>query len=182
MISEEPEKAEVIVVLNGRDAERSLTAVDLYNGGYGNLIVIARGPKQPGCDEFFKRVGPNWDSKTFFQRSIEAMGVPDRSFRLIGNGVTSTFEEAKAVRTFFRENGFKSMLLVTSKWHSRRAYSTFRSVFDKNKDVRIIIQASKYDTFDPKKWWQSDADAEIVLGEYLRLIYYVATFRISLFG
>src|SRR4030042_3108386 len=38
-----PQKADVIVVLNGRDTERSLAAVDLYNQGYANLIVIAHG-------------------------------------------------------------------------------------------------------------------------------------------
>ena len=47
------------MVLNGRDTERSLAVVDLYNKGYANLIVIARGPKQYGSDEFWKRVGKN---------------------------------------------------------------------------------------------------------------------------
>ena len=95
VFEQEPQKADVIVVLNGRDAERCLAAVDLYNKGYANLIVLARGSKQPGCDEFWKRVGKDWNSKIFFQRAIEAMGVPENSFKLIGDGVTSTYDEAK---------------------------------------------------------------------------------------
>ncbi|MFX0200261.1 MAG: YdcF family protein [Candidatus Hodarchaeota archaeon] len=183
IIEQNPVKADVIVVLNGRDTERSLAAVDLYNKGYANLIVLARRPKQPGSDEFWKRVGNQWNRKIFFQRSIEAMGIPDTSFKMIGDGATSTYDEAKVTKRFVNENGYKSILLVTSKWHSKRAYLTFRSVFNKDTEIkkRITINPSKYDTFNPDNWWKTGADAELVFGEYVRLIYYIAMRRISLF-
>jgi uncharacterized SAM-binding protein YcdF (DUF218 family) len=178
-----PQKADVIVVLNGRDTERSLAAVDLYNRGYSKLILMARGSKQPGSDEFWKRVGSDWNSKIFFQRAIEAMGIPHTSFKMIGHGVTSTYDEAKVAKRFVNKNGYKSILLVTSKWHSKRAYLTFRSVFDKDTEAkkRITIHPSKYDTFDPDNWWKTGVDAELVFGEYVRLIYYILMLRISLF-
>jgi uncharacterized SAM-binding protein YcdF (DUF218 family) len=182
VFEQKPQKSDIIFVLNGRDTERSLAAVDLYKAGYGKLIVIARGPKQPGCDEFRKRVGKNWNSKLFFHRSVEAMGIPRDSFVQIGEGVHSTFDEAKVARTFVKEKGYQSMLLVTSKWHSRRAYLTFKSVFNKDekvKGIKITCHPSKYDTFNPGAWWKKEAGAEIVLGEYLKLIYYILTFRIS---
>ena len=64
---------------------------------------MARVSKQPGSDEFWKRVGNNFDGKIFFQRAIEAMGVPEKSFQLIGNGVTSTYDEAVATQGIFKE-------------------------------------------------------------------------------
>src|SRR4030042_6095826 len=76
-----PQKADVIVVLNGRDAERSLAAVDLYNSGYASLIVMAEVSNKPGTDEFRKRVKGNPERKIFFQWAIEAMGVPEPSFK-----------------------------------------------------------------------------------------------------
>ncbi|MFX0124539.1 MAG: YdcF family protein [Candidatus Hodarchaeota archaeon] len=183
IIEQNPVKADIIVVLNGRDTERSLAAVDLYNKGYADLILIARGPKQPGSDEFWKRVGSDWNSKIFFQRAIEAMGIPDSSFKMIGNGATSTYDEAKVAKRFVNQNGYKSILIVTSKWHSKRAYLTFRSVFNKDTEIkkRITIHPSKYDTFDPDNWWKTGADAELVFREYVRLIYYIVMLRISLF-
>ena len=181
VFEQEPQKADVIVVLNGRDAERCLTAVDLYNKGYANLIVLARGSKQPGCDEFWKRVGKHWNSKIFFQRAIEAMGVPEDAFKLIGNGVTSTYDEAKAMEKFLLANGHKSILLVTSKWHSKRAYLTFKSAFSDDHETKIITYPSRYDTFNPDTWWKNEVDAELVFREYVRLIYYILTFRISPF-
>jgi uncharacterized SAM-binding protein YcdF (DUF218 family) len=181
ILEQTAQKADLIVVLNGRDTERSLASVDLYNQGYANLIIMAGLAKQPGTDEFWKRVGDNFKEKIFFQRAIEAMGVPGSSFRLIGNGVASTYDEALATREFLKKNGYKSILLVTSKWHSKRAYLTFRSVL-KNDGIKIVIQPSRYDSFRPDAWWKNRNDAEMVFDEYVRLIYYILTSRISLFN
>lgn len=175
-----PQKADIIVVLNGRDTERSLAAVDLYNQDYAKLIIMACGSKQPGSDEFWRRVGNNFDGKIFFQRAIEAMGIPESSFKLIGNGVTSTYDEAVATKEILEKNGYKSILLVTSKWHSKRAYLTFKSTL-KNDGIMIVIQPSKYDTFNPDAWWKNRYHAELVFDEYVRLIYYMFICRISFF-
>ena len=173
-------KADVIVVLNGRDTERSLAAVDLYNNGYAKLIVMARGEKESGYDEFWKRVGRGFDRRIFFQRAIEAMGIPENSFSLIGGGVTSTYEEAIVTKTFVKENGYKSILLVTSKSHSKRAYFTFQSVLNKKEnEIKITIIPSSYDNFDPDSWWKKEEHAKLVFDEYVRLIYFVLAFRIS---
>jgi uncharacterized SAM-binding protein YcdF (DUF218 family) len=177
---QKPKKADVIVVLNGRDTERSLAAVDLYNKGYADLIVLARGFKQAGCEEFWKRVGADWNSKIFFQRAIEAMGIPEKSFKIIGDGVTSTFDEANVTKKYLKENGHKSILVVTSKWHSKRTYYTFKSVMKNDKEIGITIYPSKYDDFNPDSWWKNEVDAETVFRECVRYIYYILTFRISL--
>jgi uncharacterized SAM-binding protein YcdF (DUF218 family) len=174
-----PQKADVIVALNGGDTERSLAAVDLYNQGYAGLIIMAGLVKQPGSEEFWKRVGDNFNEKIFFQKAIEAMGIPEKSFQFIGNGVSSTYDEALATREFLKENGYKTILLVTSKWHSKRAYLTFRSAL-KDDGIKIVIQPSKYDAFRPDGWWKNENDAELVFYEYIRLIYYILTSRISL--
>jgi uncharacterized SAM-binding protein YcdF (DUF218 family) len=109
------------------------------------------------------------------------MGVPEDSFKLIGEGVTSTYDEAKVTKKFLRENGYKCILLVTSKWHSKRAYLTFKSAFKDNHKIKIISHPSKYDTFNPDAWWKNDNDTETVFREYVRLIYYIVMLRISLF-
>lgn len=179
IFEQEPQKADVIVVLNGRDAERSLAAVDLYKKNYANLIVMARGAKQAGSDELWKRVGNKLDGKIFFQRAIEAMGIPAEGFKFIGDGVASTYDEAVATKEFLQKNDYKCILLVTSKWHSKRAYLTFRSAL-KNDGIKIVIQPSKYDAFGPDAWWKNRNDAELVFDEYVRFIYYILTFRISL--
>jgi uncharacterized SAM-binding protein YcdF (DUF218 family) len=63
-----------------------------------------------------------------------------------------------------KKNGYKSILLITSKWHSKRAYLTFRSAL-KNDGIKIVIQPSKYDTFRPDVWWKNRNDAKLVFDE-----------------
>jgi uncharacterized SAM-binding protein YcdF (DUF218 family) len=107
------------------------------------------------------------------------MGIPEKSFKFIGNGVASTYDEALIAKEFLKKNGYRSILLVTSKWHSRRAYLTFRSVL-KNDEIKIVIQPSRYDVFNPDAWYKSRNDIELVFDEYVRLIYYILAYRISL--
>jgi uncharacterized SAM-binding protein YcdF (DUF218 family) len=181
IFGQQPQKADVIVVLNGRDTERALAAADLYANGYANLIVLPCIVKQPGTDEFWKRVGEDFKTKIFFQRAIEALGVQESDFKMIGNGVTSTFDEAKVTREFIMEKGFDSIIVVTSKWHSKRTYYTFKSVFKNDDQITIAIYPTKYDTFNADNWWEKESQAEAVFREYVRLIYYAITLRISPF-
>jgi uncharacterized SAM-binding protein YcdF (DUF218 family) len=184
IFEQRPLKADVIVALNGRDTERSLAAADLYNNGFANLIVLSKGFEPAGDEELRKRVNNGFKNrKIFFQWAIEGMGVPKESFKLIGDGVTSTYDEAKITKQFLETNGYKSILLVTSKWHSKRAYLTFQSVLNKKEiRIKIIVIPSSYDNFDPGSWWNKEEDAELVFREYVRLFYYVVTLRISPFG
>lgn len=169
--------ADIIVVLNGRDTERCLAAADLFNQGYAGIVGIVALEKQSGTDEFRKRVGSGWNSKVFAQRALEAMGVPETAFTWIGSGAGSTFEEARAVEAFAETKGYRSIIVVTSKWHSKRANWVFKSIF-RNKDIDIVTCASKYDTFDPAAWWKTEASLQLVIGEYAKFAYYLLTFRI----
>ena len=181
VFEQEPQKADVIVVLNGRATERNLAAADLFNAGYANLIILAKTPKQPGSDEFWKRVGKDFsNAKSFSERAFEALGISPSSLELIGQGVNSTYDEAMLVKSFFEKNALQSLILVTSKWHSRRAYWTFGSIFKDDDATQIIVHTSRYDTFDAESWWKNENDAELVIGEYVRLLYYLVTSRISL--
>ena len=49
----------------------------------------------------------------------------------------------------------------------------------KNKEVKIVIQPSKYETFNPDAWWKNRNDAKLVFEEYVKLIYYIVIFRIN---
>lgn len=180
VFQQDPRKSDVIVVLNGRDAERSLAAADLYNQGYSALIVVPRGTMPSAYKLLLSRVDPNFDTRIFSQRAIMALGVPDQAFKLIGDGVTSTFDEARITRNFLDQYHYKSVMIVTSKWHSKRTYLTFRHVFPENGNFILSIHASKYDNFDPNSWWKRESTFELVIGEYVRIFFYLIRSRLSL--
>jgi uncharacterized SAM-binding protein YcdF (DUF218 family) len=172
-------KADVIMMLRGAPTERILTAVELFDAGWAPLIVIADSKSEPGREEFRKRVGDAFIGKSFTERAVMALGVPEGAFRLLDKEVQGTWDEAWVASTFMRENGHETMLLVTSKWHSKRASLTFRSVSEREGDFNIVAVPSMYDSFSPGRWWRSERDAELVFREYIRFIYYLVTMRIS---
>ena len=49
------------------------------------------------------------------------------------------------------------------------------------RDITIISHPSKYDDFNPEKWWQSREDAEKVFLEYVKLLYFYIQKAMSVF-
>jgi len=180
VVEQRPTKSDVIVILNGRDTERAVAAVDLYNRGMSTQIAVPRGVKQAGTDEFRRRARGVMGGKSFLQRAVEAMGVPAEAFEVIGGGAGSTYEEAKATYEYAKEREYRSVVIVTSKWHSRRAYKTFASVLGEDPHMRVTICPAEYDTYDAKNWWKHEDQVELVVREYSRLLYYLVVGRIRL--
>jgi len=61
---------------------------------------------------------------------------------------TSTYEEAVIMRDFLKVHPSSQLILVTSKYHSARAYLTFRSALD-DREVRIRSCPTPYDPLIP---------------------------------
>ena len=161
--------AEVAVVLSGEPIGRTLAARDLYKRGQVDRIVVIPEPSLPVNEEIV-RLGladpklPPWP-----QRILRASGVPPSQCTLLPEPAEGTINEALAVQRFFRGKLPQSMVVVTSKFASRRARFIFRSVFQKEK-ARVYAFPTPYDTFEPKKWWIKPRNALQVVNEYLKLI------------
>src|SRR5205823_12945157 len=97
-------------------------------------------------------------------RVVLASGVPSAAVTVLPAPADGTIEEAKRVRTFLRADGARSIVVITSKFASRRACFIFRRVMEAN--VRVACAASPLDPFEPAVWWQHPRDALYVLLEY----------------
>lgn len=121
-LSESPEKAEAVVVFAGGVGEsgqagegyqeRVKQAVELYHKGYAPEVLFISG---------FTRTFREADVMTLL---TESLGVP-RSAILKETSVRSTRDYVLRVRDVARERRWKTILLVTSPYHGRRADLTF---------------------------------------------------------
>ncbi|MBW1802980.1 MAG: YdcF family protein [Deltaproteobacteria bacterium] len=75
------------------------------------------------------------------------------------------------------EREFKSVIIVTSPTHSRRAWLTFKKVFEDD-EIMITSLPSRYQAFDPKNWWTKRKYSKEVVFEYQKLIYYKLAYGI----
>jgi len=66
--------------------------------------------------------------------------------------------------------GYTTVLLVTSKYHARRASLIFKDAL--TEEVTVISVPSPYDSSDPETWWKRNKDAQRVIMEYQKLLVY----------
>lgn len=114
-----PEKADAIVFLEGEHYIRIDRSFDLAEKGYADVIFC------PGL--LLKR---NIDY--IQQRLVEA---GDSLEYLEGGGSSSTYGDAIETRRFIKGKSIESILLVTSPYHSYRAWWVFSKVLH---DVEVI--------------------------------------------
>jgi len=174
LITEAPlDKADAIVVLSGSAnyKERAQEAARLLLEGHSQRILITNDNQR----------GP-WSSAEqrnlfFYERSIDEIrnaGVPADKVELLLQPVSSTYEEAALVRQYGEEHGLRSVLIVTSAYHSRRALWVFSRVF-RNTGIRtgLVSVAPGYQSPRPATWWLSIRGWKLVPTEYIKMIYYV---------
>ena len=171
LIVEDPlEKADAIFVLGGTRIERPLEAYDLYTEGWAPRIMLFRVVSDYGEVELMKR-GFAFPLESDVQKDVlHRLGMPEGAVVVLSEE-DSTKEEALEVRTAALANGWKTIIVVTSKQHTRRA----RLVVSRRlagTDVKLIMRASRYDLTDAEHWWRNRATVRFTLFELQRLFGY----------
>jgi uncharacterized SAM-binding protein YcdF (DUF218 family) len=167
-----PQQADVIVILANWDDTiiRVRAGADLYKGGVAKSIFVPRMEQMEGLEEI-KKLGINIpENRDLVITILQGLGVPFYAIETSAQEVTNTWDEAQEVRNLIEHEGYKSVVLVTSKYHSRRAYLILKDAL-KGKATVISIP-SPYDSSDPESWWKREKDAKKVFMEYQKLLVY----------
>jgi len=168
-----PEKSDLIDCLAGGDVERGLASADLFARGFAPRVFIAREPLPDGL-EMLKQKGVAYpESRDRVAMILKGLGVPESAVIRNDEPVESTFQEAERVGAIIRDKKYRSLILVTSPSHSRRAWLTFRKTIP-DKEVRITVMPTPYSKFRAEDWWKTRRYVREVIMEYQKLIYYKA--------
>ncbi len=103
--------------------------------------------------------------------TLVQLGVPPPNLVTPDGSVDNTAQEAELLRQLAAEHHWHSVIIVTSKYHSRRSAFAFRRAF-RGTGTRIEVAWSKYDPADPAHWWRHRADVRYVLIEWQKLVLY----------
>jgi uncharacterized SAM-binding protein YcdF (DUF218 family) len=180
LITEYPlEKADAIAVLSGDVPARILEAIDIYKQGYAPIIILTMDEKPAGYDEMRSLGIKMPEGHDINQMIALKLGVPAASIIIIDKRVDSTYTEVTALYDFLKKRNLKSVVLVTSKYHTTRATKLFN--FVTNGPIKLITRPSKYDTFDARHWWKVKRDVKQVLSEYEKLADYYFFIRMLAF-
>ena len=167
------ERADAIVVLSGSAtlSERVQHAARLYAEKRAPKILLTTDDQQGGWSRSEQR---NLYFHEIAIRQLSRLGVPRENVEVVTPPVTSTWDEGTVLRDYAKNHNLGSILIVTSSYHSRRALFTFRHFFaETNTQIGIDPVDTGIQTPRPATWWLHIRGWQMVLVEYLKLIYYL---------
>ena len=165
-VRHDPQVTDAIVVFSG-DGEtsyinqsyqrRTLDAIEFYKSGYAPLILLSS-----GRDQTFSEV-------EIIRSLLINRGVPESSIEILEKYPHSTFENVALVKNALARHGVRSILLITSPYHSRRALWVWRKAMPE----LVVLAPTVVDTPKASLQWSSSVDQiRIICYEYLAIAYY----------
>ena len=137
--------------------ERTTTAARLVLTGRARLLILTGGESGPG------------DSSASLRAWALHIGITEAQIRT-ESGSSGTWSSMRAVEPILRAERIRTVALVTSPYHQRRAFLTASRVFG-NK-VRVFNHPARPSTWSPRRFWATAESRRVVVSEHLKLAYY----------
>jgi uncharacterized SAM-binding protein YcdF (DUF218 family) len=153
-----PRVTDAVLVLAGDpDYERTKSAVRFVLAREARLLILTGGEPGPG------------DSAESLRQVALGLGIPLEAIRM-EQVSRSTHESMLAVRPILEREGIRTLAVVTSPYHQRRAVWAARRTL---RGVEIVSRPADPAGWRPAGWWKTRWNRRIVVGEYLKLAYYI---------
>jgi len=169
--------ADAIAVMSGSAVfkERTRRAAQLYNEGRTPRIILTNDNQQGGWVSEEQRNIPYHEQA---ERALRQLGVPSEAIEILPEHVSGTYSEALLLRQYAEAQHLRSILIVTSAYHSRRTLWTLREVCA-GSGITIGLEAAPpgWQSPRPSLWFLHLRGWQLVPGEYLKMIYYWLEFR-----
>jgi len=148
------------ILLLGDDnfyADRATRAAELIRQGAAP-VVIASG----------RRLRPSAGMVELEQHDLVERGVPKEKMLLFAHDADNTEEEAGALAKFCAERHMRSVIIVTSNYHTRRARYIFEKTFPSS--ISISIASARDGDFDPEHWWEKRKSEKLFVREWVGML------------
>jgi uncharacterized SAM-binding protein YcdF (DUF218 family) len=172
VVSQPLAQADAIVVLSGSGTfrERAQHAAKLFSEGRSKKIILTNDNEQSSWSSAEQR-NPNYWERAYDE--LLRARVEQQAILVLSTPVSSTYEEAALLKNYAENNGLRSLLIVTSAYHSRRALWTFRHIFQGSRiEVGLDPVRTGIQTPLPEFWWLSIRGWKMVPSEYCKIILY----------
>ncbi|MCE9519094.1 MAG: YdcF family protein [Verrucomicrobia bacterium] len=166
IISDPLEKADAALVLGGGMDTRPFHAAELYQRGLVPLVLVAEVNTSSAVDLQLIPLESDVSAGV-----LKKSGVPDAAIQRFGHGVTSTRDEAVAVRQWLERHSAKRLIIPTDPFQTRRIRYIFEHELQ-GLDVQVIVTAIPSKRYDPLQWWKSEAATINFQNEIIKLVYY----------
>jgi len=163
IIASDLSPSDAIVVLGGGGEGRLNEALELYVEKYGRVIILTE------TGEWVEE----YDYMQSFDIRIQLLnnGIPEGNIMITDVEVSSTLEEAKAVKQLLEVRQFSSAIVVTDPYHTKRTSIIFNDVFS-GTDIRINFDPVTPSWYNSRTWFLSKDGWKFTSLEYIKLLAY----------
>jgi uncharacterized SAM-binding protein YcdF (DUF218 family) len=158
--------ADAIVALSGQLPERATEAARIYDLGDAKQVWITQQPT-PAAE--LAKLGVHFVGEDFYDEEVMiVLGVPVDTMRVLDPPAANTEAEVDEISGDMRAEGLTSVIIVTSKPHTRRV----RAIWNRRAgpSLRAIVRYPDSDPYDAAHWWRHTRDALDVVRELLGLL------------
>ena len=166
IVNEPLTNADAILVLGGGLETRPFEAARLFHQGLAPKILVTT-PKPSPSEE----IGLTTPGAEVVRQILLKKEVPASAIVVIPSTVTSTYEEAIAVRDWARTNGIKRVIIPTEIFPSRRTRWVFRKKLGQA-GIRVEVEALAVRAYTEKNWWQHEEGLIAFQNELVKSVYY----------
>jgi len=158
LVYEKPtDSADVMIILSGDPGKRVDFASELYKKHRFSHVIVTGGKLH------------SIDIAQLMKNQAVKQGIP-KNIILMENKAESTYENAVFTYPMIEQLKAKRILIVTSKYHSKRAYSLFKRVYlKKNPSLELFILFSP-DHINYDHWWVRPDQREDVIIEWIKTV------------
>jgi len=143
-IVEDPlERSDAIIVLSDDNfyADRATRAAELFRRNMAPEVVASG-----------RRLRPFAGIAELMVHDLSERGVPKDKIEAFAHDADSTREEAQALVQLAARKKWRSVIVVTSNYHTRRTRYIFTRIFPSV--IRVRVASAHDGDFDPERWWQ----------------------------
>lgn len=151
--------------------DRTLALAELYKLGKVDSVVYA---KTKDTDfKYLDSLGINVCRDTDkINLALIKLGIPSKKIIQLESQNRSSIDEANVLRNYLSvHQDINKVTLVTSSYHSRRAYLIVKNRLKSlNRSVTIDVYPNSFTNSNLKQWWKSKEDAVFVVTEYMKIL------------
>lgn len=156
-------EADAIVPLAGERA-RVVEAARLFRDGYARWFVIT--------DMHVEDPNPRITYTDSVIAQAEEEGLPRAAMVVAPGTATSTYEEALNLRRLAQARSLRSLIVVTSPYHTRRTRMIMQEVF-RDTETEVVVHPVAGHWYRAEDWWTSREGREATVSEYVKMALYV---------
>lgn len=168
LVVEEPvAHADIIVISGDSSGAGALQAADLVHSGIAKRVAVFTDPPSREDLEFIRRELPYEDLAARQIRQLGWLGATD--VVQIPRNEAGSEGEGQVLAPWCDQHGVRSVVFVAARDHSRRVRRVLNRDM-KGHPTRISVQAERYSSFDPDRWWETRTGIRIEIIELEKLV------------